>query len=66
MSHAQHRSDEMVSPVAAGVTRVSCNGGGGALGHPLIWLTLTASDDGDAKSATCPYCSRQFIQQQEA
>ena len=35
--------------------RVSCNGGGGALGHPLIWLTygqggsclLYASDAAD-------------------
>jgi uncharacterized Zn-finger protein len=36
--------------------RVSCNGGGGALGHPLVWLTL----GGDGR-VTCPYCSRLFI-----
>lgn len=33
--------------------RVSCNGGGGALGHPLIWLTY-----GQDGNATCPYCSK--------
>lgn len=37
--------------------RVSCNGGGGALGHPQIWLNMNA--DGEV---TCPYCSRHFVQ----
>lgn len=36
-------------------TRVSCDGGGGALGHPLVWYSL---DDGDA---ACGYCDRKFI-----
>ena len=49
-----------VSHVPAGTSRVSCDGGGGALGHPQIWLTLTAEPGGEAQ-ATCPYCSRQFI-----
>ena len=40
--------------------RVSCNGGGGALGHPQIWLNMNA--DGEV---TCPYCSRHFIQTNE-
>ena len=38
-------------------SRVSCNGGGGALGHPQIWLNMNA--DGEV---TCPYCSRHFVQ----
>ena len=38
-------------------SRVSCNGGGGALGHPQIWLNMNA--DGEV---TCPYCSRHFMQ----
>ena len=38
-------------------SRVSCNGGGGALGHPQIWLNMGAD-----KTVTCPYCSRHFIQ----
>ena len=38
-------------------SRVSCNGGGGALGHPQIWLNMNA--DGEV---SCPYCSRHFVQ----
>jgi uncharacterized Zn-finger protein len=34
---------------------VSCDGGGGALGHPKIYLEI--SDDGEI---VCPYCSRTF------
>ncbi len=33
---------------------VGCDGGG-ALGHPLVYITL----DKDGR-AMCPYCSRQF------
>lgn len=36
--------------------RVSCNGGGGALGHPQVWLTL-----GTDGSVVCPYCSRTYV-----
>ena len=43
-----------------GTSRVRCDGDGDALGHPVIWLTLTAQPSGD-KLAVCPYCSRQFL-----
>ena len=36
--------------------RVACNGGGGTLGHPKIFLTL-----GNDGGVTCPYCSREFV-----
>ncbi len=36
-------------------SRVACNGGGGPLGHPQVWLTL-----GGDRQVTCPYCSRHF------
>jgi uncharacterized Zn-finger protein len=36
--------------------RVACNGGGGTLGHPQIFLTL-----GHGGRVTCPYCSREFV-----
>ena len=45
--------------VPRGTNRISCDGGG-ALGHPVIWLTLTAQPSAD-KLAVCPYCSRQFV-----
>ena len=45
--------------VPQGTSQVSCDGGGGALGHPVIWLTLTTRSTAGAL-AVCPYCSRQF------
>jgi uncharacterized Zn-finger protein len=37
-------------------TVVGCDGGGGALGHPLVYLNLAP-----AGKAECPYCSRLFL-----
>ena len=34
---------------------VSCDGGGGALGHPKVFLRLEGSE------AQCPYCDRRFV-----
>ncbi|MBL8706311.1 MAG: zinc-finger domain-containing protein [Rhodospirillales bacterium] len=34
---------------------VACDGGGGALGHPKVYLNL-----GDKDHIDCPYCGRQF------
>jgi uncharacterized Zn-finger protein len=34
----------------------ACNGGGGPLGHPKVYLNLAA--DGRVE---CPYCSRLFV-----
>ena len=36
--------------------RVRCNGGEGALGHPLIYLEFGP----DKTKLECPYCSREF------
>ena len=35
---------------------VVCDGGGGALGHPKIYL-----DMGKEKKIVCPYCSKLFV-----
>jgi uncharacterized Zn-finger protein len=35
---------------------VSCDGGGGALGHPVVYLNL-----GKTGTVDCPYCDRQFV-----
>lgn len=37
-------------------TRVACDGGGGALGHPLVYL-----DMGDDDAVECGYCDRRFV-----
>jgi uncharacterized Zn-finger protein len=37
-------------------TTVGCDGGGGALGHPLVYLSIGAAGQTD-----CPYCGRRFI-----
>jgi uncharacterized Zn-finger protein len=36
-------------------TTVACDGGGGALGHPNVYLKI-----GDEGEIVCPYCSRRF------
>ncbi|GAB6052080.1 hypothetical protein JCM17960_09000 [Magnetospira thiophila] len=34
----------------------TCNGGGGALGHPAVYLHLD-----EHGQAVCPYCSHHFV-----
>lgn len=36
--------------------RVACDGGGGALGHPRVFLEM-----GEKNKVECPYCDRLFI-----
>ena len=37
-------------------SNVVCDGGGGVLGHPKIYL-----DMGKEKKIVCPYCSKLFV-----
>jgi uncharacterized Zn-finger protein len=34
---------------------VACDGGGGALGHPRVFLRIVEHD------VVCPYCSRHYV-----
>ena len=36
---------------------VACDGGGGALGHPKVYLHI----DQEKGEITCPYCSRTYV-----
>jgi uncharacterized Zn-finger protein len=36
--------------------RTACDGGGGPLGHPKVYLSLAPSG-----RVECPYCSRLFV-----
>ncbi len=42
-------------------TVVACNGGGGALGHPRVFLNLETHGFVD-----CPYCDRRFVLRKDA
>jgi uncharacterized Zn-finger protein len=39
---------------------VVCDGGGGPLGHPRVFLHI----DQDRGEITCPYCSRNYVVKQ--
>lgn len=36
--------------------RIACDGGGGALGHPKVFLEM-----GEHDFVECPYCDRRFV-----
>ena len=52
----QSESASMAQTIYTEDRRVACNGGGGPLGHPQVWLTL-----GIGGKVTCPYCSCIFV-----
>ena len=41
--------------------RIACDGVGGALGHPRVWLEM-----GEAGFVDCSYCDRRFVAVTEA
>lgn len=52
---------EAVEIVEANGAVVRCDGGGGAMGHPAVFLNL-----GDKQAIDCPYCSRRFVRKAAA
>lgn len=42
--------------VDADVETVSCDGGGGPLGHPMVYFNFGPRDE-----IECTYCSRRFV-----
>ncbi len=36
--------------------KTSCDGGGGALGHPIVWYDMVEDD-----VVECKYCDRRFV-----
>lgn len=54
-----NKSRDVFSPpeiVLSNSHKVSCNGGGGALGHPKVWYEM-----GDEDFVECKYCDRRFV-----
>ena len=39
------------------ITRVACDGGEGALGHPRVWLSISH----DTGFVECGYCDKKFV-----
>jgi len=37
-------------------SKIACDGGDGALGHPRVWLVI-----GEAGWVECPYCDKRYI-----
>ncbi len=42
--------------IAVRSRRVACDGVGGVLGHPRVYLEM-----GEADAVECPYCDRRFV-----
>jgi len=53
-----HPLDPLPAPetVIVETRRVSCDGGGGALGHPIVFYEM-----GDEDFVECKYCDRRFV-----
>ncbi len=67
--HRHHRSTpkgskivtEPFETITVDTDRVACDGGGGPLGHPKVYLNL-----GSEGRVECPYCSRIFVLRADA
>jgi len=49
-------SDPSAEVIEVRSGRIACDGVGGALGHPRVWLEM-----GEADFVECPYCDRRFV-----
>lgn len=58
-SRMPERADNLPPPETEAVTttRVACDGGGGALGHPRVWLAI----DPAVGFVDCGYCDKRYI-----
>jgi uncharacterized Zn-finger protein len=57
----QAMSIEAPETIVVNRTRVACDGGGGALGHPKVYLEM-----GEETFVECGYCDRRFVLSPEA
>ncbi len=53
-----HPLDPLPAPetIIVDTRRVSCDGGGGALGHPIVFYEM-----GEEDFVECKYCGRRFV-----
>ncbi len=50
------KAADTIETIKVDETTTACDGGGGALGHPKVYLNL---DSGGA--VDCPYCGLRFV-----
>jgi uncharacterized Zn-finger protein len=48
----------MFETIEVNNVEVACDGGGGPLGHPKVYLHI---DYDHGNKTTCPYCSRTYL-----
>lgn len=48
-------------PITVKTSTVGCEGSGGALGHPKVYLNVKPGGE-----TVCPYCSRRFVLDERA
>ncbi len=53
---------EAVETIKTAATHVNCDGGGGALGHPRVYLQIKP----ELGHIDCPYCGRQYVLDKDA
>ena len=53
---------EALETIKVDTTHVSCDGGGGALGHPRVYLQIKP----EVGEIECPYCSRHYVLNKDA
>lgn len=53
---ASNNAGENPEIVEVDTRQIACDGGGGALGHPRIYLNIGAKG-----FVVCPYCDRHFV-----
>ena len=56
MKQAPNPNKPETIKVDADADQVSCDGGGGPLGHPVVWYSFDGQDE-----VECLYCDRVFI-----
>lgn len=48
---------EPVETIQVDTTHVNCDGGGGSLGHPRVYLQIKT----EVGEIDCPYCGRHYV-----
>ena len=56
LGHTLHPVPNAPETLIVHSRRIACEGVGGALGHPRVWLEM-----GAAGFVDCPYCDRRFV-----